>query len=449
VVIFDDFLWYNIKIIFWIFMPEDKKDNSTNKGDLASATPTTLGGGTFVVNPKKEEPAKPVETKLHKKKEKHIKKEEKKPEKVETFSPSEPPPEEIKEEEGPLEGEVVDTFSKKEEAPEEEPASEKVSENIEGKDGTDGIEEEESQGIFSKISGFLAEIGIDSSSIFSSCIFIIFIAGIIYGLYWGYKRFFTGPETPSTEVVSEQNVQTPVDETKIIEQGNKTGISTSYIVGYEETSGRNEQIPQIGVSYIIGQNEFLFNTLTTAPIESAFILGFAGKEVEKDFVNWITILYEMKNAYETDIQKLLDQSHDRGNALDQYILELKRIDNDAKNALTKINETADILKINLNKATDDKKILEEDFFTSIDDLSGEKAEYVLSEFIKTAKLESEIKARYSALLRLQDMYKGFSEDFEKRIMELDANRDALIKGVVVFQVVDSKLEIIFPPWKEE
>jgi len=349
--------------------------------------------------------------------------------------------------------EVVDTFSKDEQDTklEFEEDGSVTEEQI--------IDEEEERGFFGKISDFLAEAGIDSRQIITGCIFLLFIGGVIYGLVWGYKKFFGDGEAPSvsdiTEIIDTDEVEeeiselTPeeliIKEREAVKSGEKTGITSAYTFGYDTGTQELGLPPQIGVSFVVGRSEREFFADTFAPIQTAFYYGQEGVQLEHDFVAWIDILQNMKNAYDTDLEALLDNSFDRASTLDEYLLEIKRIDKEAKDAYGQIYETADILKTNLNEATEQKQLYEEDFFVAVDDLSGEKSEFLLLEFIDLAQYESEIKARYNALIRLRDMYEGFMEDFDRRIFEIEANKEALIEGIKVLDVGDSSsLDIIIP-----
>ena len=436
-------------------MPEEKNKNNKKHSSSGSSNGSTLGGGSFII---KHTKPKDIRKKSEKSNKKHVEVIEIKDEKHASFKVKnkdefiENPIEEIEEGsnrnteetskedisvESPFEGEVVDTFSKR------DISEQKQKKDKEKQETEEEIPPEETEeGTLDKIKDFFNSIGIDSRTIISGCIFLVLIIVFIYGLYYAYTRFVS---TPSEEPVSEEIQETEFTERERVERGTRTGLTPSFIIGREGIKSRSETIPQVGVSYVIGQNEILFNTLVTAPIESAFQLGLEGRELERDLARWLRILDELKNAYETDILALMDRSNNRAKVLDEYSLDLNRINTEAQNALDEINENLDILNVNLNTANTRQNNLETDFFTSVENLAGENAEMILQDFISISKLESEIIARKGALERVRLIYIGFLEDFQKRILLIEANREALIKNVRVFDVEDSTLELIFPP----
>lgn len=292
-------------------------------------------------------------------------------------------------------------------------------------------EDEEDDGFLSKISGFFSEIGVSLSSIISIIVLIVIIIGTIYGLYYAYQRFFTTPEE-----------EPPQDQE--IPQDLGPDITSSYILGKDEISPRIEEDPQIGISYIIGQNEALFNVFGLSQIETSYLLGQESGQLLKDFAKWIKILSDMKNAYETNLDQLLDNSNSRTQALDDHLTDLSAIDQESDEALTQINETSDKLEISLNRAAERSEILENDFFTAVDALQGQRAETLLDQFINIAKVETEVRARFSALSRLRLIYEGFGADFKRRILDIEFNKEALIKDVQVFDVENSTLNLVIP-----
>ena len=84
---------------------------------------------------------------------------------------------------------------------------------------------------------------------------------------------------------------------------------------------------------------------------------------------------------------------------------------------------------------------EDDFFNSLNKLDS-KSEEFLEVFVAEGTSVVGQKARYKSTNNLAVIYESVLKQFDARIKDIELNEDALIKGIEVFDVRGSDLELI-------
>lgn len=275
----------------------------------------------------------------------------------------------------------------------------------------------------------------------SGCIVIAILLGIfifqipqrIYGLVRGFivgEEQVAIPAEEGVEVVVPISEQTSSIETSLIAGKNKGTSLERFEEGVQTALVTGEEIPKI-------------KRLSSA-IEATFSIGYP-ERVPGDFdriTSYMDVLIRLQNSFSTDIHQLLDGSVNRSEALELHLIELKDIQNEAIQTFEKIKEEKDELKIEFNKATTEKELLEKDFFNAMENLRGNEANEILNDFIDASKRQIDLKAEFNALAKAEKMFDTAIKNMETRIKDIEYNKEALIKGVQVVDIKGSDLDLI-------
>jgi len=154
------------------------------------------------------------------------------------------------------------------------------------------------------------------------------------------------------------------------------------------------------------------------------------------------VLLRLQNAFSTDIHQLLDNSRDRGKALNLHLTELRDVYQESIDTQRDVNENKDKLKVEFNEVTTQKNKVEKDFFVSLDRLEGNKSNNLLNSFIETSKRQIDLKAGYNALNKISELFDIALKNMDARIKDIEFNKKALIQGVQVVDIKGSDLDLI-------
>lgn len=251
-------------------------------------------------------------------------------------------------------------------------------------------------------------------------IFLFNLPGRIYdiatGIFSSEPKVVT--ETPVDNGLREPTVKQPTDTDKFDE-----GVGTAIITG--------EQIPKI--RKVSNSIQTLYKIGITELVLTAKIDVIASH---------MKVLLQLQNAFETDINKLLDSTADRSQALEVHLKELQDSLVLANETYAQVNEVRDQIKIDFNEVTTRKTQLEEDFFVSMQKLESAKANVLLTDFIDASKKQVELKAEYNALNKTAEMFAVAIKNMDARIKDVILNKSALVKGVKVIDIKGSDLDLI-------
>ena len=179
-------------------------------------------------------------------------------------------------------------------------------------------------------------------------------------------------------------------------------------------------------------------------VSAALYYGF-GREVtyiSNKFIYYVKVLAEVRSANEVQVADVLNGKVRRDLALDDYIADLKAIFESGNILRKEINVQIDDLKVSLNSLNPDKDRYEVDFFASLAELEGEKANTLIAKFIETSQKQSALKAKLAAMSKLAAYYESSLITMKLRIEGLEKNRQALIEGVTFVEIPGSGVDLI-------
>lgn len=273
------------------------------------------------------------------------------------------------------------------------------------------------------------------------CLVIVIISAIFFfrvpqNIIGFFQNLFTGEEI--TQEVEDGGVQ--------VSEGAEIDIppiKTSIITGANR--GKSFERFDEGVQTAIISGEIIPKIKRINPsIAATFNAGMPETPEEKEDIlaSYMNTLMQLQNAFSTDIQQLLDNSVDRSESLSVHLSELESLQRQAKEALSQINTKRDELKIQFNETTTIKEQLEDDFFVSMNQLEGSKANSLLNQFIDAQKRQTQLKSQYNALSKASALFETAINNMDARIKDIKLNREALVKGVRVIDIEGSDLDLI-------
>lgn len=157
---------------------------------------------------------------------------------------------------------------------------------------------------------------------------------------------------------------------------------------------------------------------------------------------YLQVLNELQNGFETDINQLLDSSANRASTLEVHLRELNGLLAEAQFTYENLNEEADDIKVDFNKVTTQKEILEESFFVALEKLASNESNTILNDFIEVSRKQVVLKAGFNAITKISEMYDIAIRNTKARIKDIEANKQALVKGVKVVDIKGSDLDLI-------
>lgn len=244
---------------------------------------------------------------------------------------------------------------------------------------------------------------------------------------------------PGQELVQGDNSRVTLE----IELLKKYGFQTANIMGANRGDLRD-------LAYNVFFNANYFGKLKDpisvdeTGVSAALYYGF-GREIEyisNKFIYYVKVLAEVRSANGVQVTDVLKGKVRRDEALDDYIADLKAIFEKGNILRKEINVQIDDLKVSLNSLNPDKDRYEVDFFASLAELEGEKANSLIAKFIETSQKQSALKAKLAAMSKLAAYYESSLITMKLRIEGLEKNRQALIEGVTFVEIPGSGIDLI-------
>lgn len=161
-------------------------------------------------------------------------------------------------------------------------------------------------------------------------------------------------------------------------------------------------------------------------------------------VTAIDLLRRMVNAYQVDIHSTLNRAVSREQALDDYLQLLNELYEEAKEMRAMLTQELSVIKTSFDALAQPKTDMENIFFSNIEQMMAADAAKNLRSFIEYSQELVSLRARYKALQRIDEKFVNFLQQFRARLQDLQDNRDALLKGVKVYDVPRSDLDLIIP-----
>jgi hypothetical protein len=179
-------------------------------------------------------------------------------------------------------------------------------------------------------------------------------------------------------------------------------------------------------------------------VTAALFFGFGRDDefFQNKFIFYVDYLEKLNFANKVDISDVLDGQLRRDIALDDFIDETTGLFERGNELRKEINVQVDDLKISTNSLQPDKDRYETDFFASLQQLEGEKADILINKFIDTTQKQVELKAKLAAMTKLSEYYETVLVDMKMRLLAIEKNREALISGVTVTETPGVDLDLI-------
>lgn len=258
--------------------------------------------------------------------------------------------------------------------------------------------------------------------------FSIIILFILFLLFGGLGWFGGDGETKMVERVVE------VDDDVVVgtDQSGIGSIISSYVFGLEYADQGEIKADPISKWGII------------SGIDAGYLWGDEYNSRRVDLIYYVELVRRMQSIYETDVYALLDRTTDRRGELNLFLDELLSLIEEAETSLVQVEKILTVYEEVYPSVLDKRELYEESFFLSMDTLRGQEAYENLEFFIEYAKDEHELKAYFNAYSTIMDML-TFSQSLLKPMYDdVLVNKEALIKGIRVFDVPGSDIEAIEP-----
>jgi len=278
----------------------------------------------------------------------------------------------------------------------------------------------------------LSEAGISKQKfyfILSAGLIVIFI--ILFFIFGGFDLFksIVPRQDPVVDVV-EPPVEIPVEIVPVIDKE-----AYSYVLSAFEFA--SEFSPEI-------TNDYIFKYGSDSAITSAYVWGDEYNALRIDLIYYLNLVDQMQTIYSIDVYNLLADTTMRRQVLEEFLNEFKNIILEAETSLAQI----DVILANYSAYDSDLNakinFYEENYFTALDNFKGVEAYENLELFIEFSQDYSEIKAYNSAYTELYSMISSILNLLKPRYDDIVLNKEALIKGIRVFDVPDSDLDVIIP-----
>jgi hypothetical protein len=296
------------------------------------------------------------------------------------------------------------------------------------------VEEEEAEDYKESVWDVLEQAGITKKSLaWILGIFVAVIVLIIIGIY----GFLGGDEKGSdpVEIKVEKVEKNEVFEPREVVRDNVdfelSGLISSYIFGLEDYSSKNliQAVPMGAFGNDYG-------------VRAAFEFGFLENEKRLKYVQYVSSLRDLQNIYDVDVYLLLNQSVDRRKTLETHLDTMNELIEGALDNYKAIELQLEIWSAEYDFVTGKRDEFEQAYFVELDQLHGEKSYVNLLEFVEEARFADSLKAHFSSYKVLREMYINSINALRPRFEDISYNKEALIKGVHVFDIPKSEINAI-------
>lgn len=275
-------------------------------------------------------------------------------------------------------------------------------------------------------------------SIFGCLFVLLLVGGIVFLVFFGgWSRMrpyipFLSP-TVTAPTFSPDKIHLNVYDTR-----------TAFHFGFYKNNPRNIDPPSLEIAYIFGgikRSLFFPIPPNQSGINASYVNGFRGQSSQR-FQLYVSNILQIQNILNTNVAALLDAQKNREPVLNNLI---QSFDNLVKTS----SENAALVSKEIVTMRDADNVLraklvaqEKLFTTSLSQFLPQDSEKQLNEYIKIAKEESEVKAQLGAMAKIDKYYQVGMVKLLARIRDIKANQDALLKGVKIFDIKNSDLNII-------
>ncbi|MFA7685265.1 MAG: hypothetical protein WCX95_00510 [Candidatus Gracilibacteria bacterium] len=283
----------------------------------------------------------------------------------------------------------------------------------------------------------LSQAGITKGTLIKTIVVIgiavIMVMAYVYGWYGMIANKFESGVGQTTQQQTSQEMTTPIETNKpeIVNPSSAYGLVSAYIFGLE-FSAANTPIEAVPIG----------TWGSDAGIRAASVFGMVLDEKKVKFIEYVALLRQLQNIYDTDVYALLDMSVDRRAALQQHMNELVVLLDKAGVAYSDLDAQLALFDQQYAPIILNKDTYEASFFNSLYAYYGDQAYVNLGMFVKSSQDMVTMKAYFNAYKALRDLLGAYINSLRTRYSDISANTEALIKGVRVFYVPNSDIKTI-------
>lgn len=220
-------------------------------------------------------------------------------------------------------------------------------------------------------------------------------------------------------------------------------IQTAYLFGFYPT--RRASYPSsMEMAYVFGgalPTRFFVIRADTSGLTMAYRLGFRGQMYDRIEV-YIDTIRQIQSALNTDINGVLDKNSDRRASLDQLIKDFDELFARAQELAGLAAKEVFTLQTQIAPARDRTNLFQKNFSSNLAVFLPRESRKALEDFIQASKEEVELRAQLGAVTQIDRLYQVALVKLAARIRDIKANQEALVKGVKVFDILNSDIDII-------
>lgn len=270
---------------------------------------------------------------------------------------------------------------------------------------------EENGGFADRLAEFFQEINFSGRSLFMGLGCFVLIGMLIFGGIYGYRYY--------VDKVKNKPKIKPATEISMTE----TGIPSVSQVGEVKTFDYAK----------IGETGISANVMVGEEFQGSTPISF-----------YITTFGRLQNAYETDVNELMDKSTERRFELERYVALLKDLHAEGTDIAKKIKDEKALIQSQFDPQKLKQDESDKKFFVNLNALNALATETALDDFIVASQLVTELKARFQSLGKIQYFYEQALPKIATRIKGIELNEEPLVAGMKVFDVKGANLKLIVP-----
>ena len=303
-------------------------------------------------------------------------------------------------------------------------------------DPFEGLEEDTEN----PLKNFLANANINGKKI-AGCIAVFILAiALIVGLFYGGRALFHMLTENTSKDGTPQETEEDVNAEKVKEE--KPEVSR-VVVEPPVKEDKKPDSPWVEPGLYAGVKV----GMEAAEGDGGVISNIPGVDISQsneNIVAYVNILARIRVLYEMDIQNVLNASNDRNSTFNNLLSDMKSVSAEARNAIPKIAERKAALEAEFDSVTAAKQLKEEEYFANLSANNPRETSESLVLFTELARQSVDIRARYRALNKVEEYMQRYLSAMETRVLDIELNREALIKGVKVFDIEGSDIDLIIP-----
>lgn len=176
-------------------------------------------------------------------------------------------------------------------------------------------------------------------------------------------------------------------------------------------------------------------------LQISYAIGLRGKPLDR-FGEYVLNLGDVQRALLLDVNEVLNKVTNRRQQLDKLVAEFSRLLDVTKEDEQLVIQEVDTLTPQVSEARTAKIDAQKVYGDSIKTLQPEASAQALATVVKRQQEEIDLQSRLAAFTQLKKYYVTADAKLTARVHDLKLNYEALLKGVVVFDVKGSDLNII-------